>query len=271
MNQINIPNWYPTVTHQICSTHFHVDDIDFTSKVPKLKNNAVPMIFPLKHFQNLYIDNFSKNFIKKSKTKIISSLVENEKTNDPSDINIATYSNNKLSPIVLCNTTSSLNSDSETQINTMVDTNLALKKVPVKDVYVNNRQIYKSITKPHIFIVSDNNGAKKPFPSPKKLNRAVLRIQIDKKINNTLSIDTLRNSLVKENKQNHNIIKGDQNSNCENFTEEIEVDDSTSSQLVVFKLDTSTGKITVLKKQKETRDKTTPEENTKKSIVNNTL
>ncbi|XP_011502395.1 PREDICTED: THAP domain-containing protein 5 [Ceratosolen solmsi marchali] len=254
LSQIRIPNWLPTDNHRICSRHFHIDDIDFSHKQPKLKTNAIPMIFPLKHFQNIYIDKINTNAIQGMKTNVYLNKIESTHQIIMSNPNSILHNPTKSSSMVLlCTPTEESNNISNLQISSLSTSNISMKKIPIKNDLMkccNSKSPKLSTLNPYVLIISDNKEPKIPFKNVStKKTHAILKLQIDKKLNTITPNNLIIDSVVEENR--FNIIKRNNNNVLNTSSmEEIEVDDISSTKIVVFKFDSSTGKITVLKKEK---------------------
>ncbi|XP_001604709.1 proteoglycan 4 isoform X1 [Nasonia vitripennis] len=252
LSQIRIPNWVPEDHHRICSTHFHVDDIDFSDIEPRLKENAVPVIFPLKHFQNIYVDELAsvkggqnkKCSPKDLKKKAIAckkkmNLIDSKHTSGEG----------QKSMVLLCAPTEQLHKNPRIQINTESQTNLRMKNIPLKS----NKALQPGLN-PYILIVSENAESKIPFTKPQKSKQVLLKIQIEKKINDIPSDFVLENSARENKNNNQSNVTNEENTTVNNSLDEIEIDDVTSTKRVIFKFDPSTGEIIVQKRDKLTNN-----------------
>jgi hypothetical protein len=207
------------------------------------------MIFPLKHFQNIYIDKIHTDNVQ-GMTRMILNKIGPAQQIIMSSPNILHNPTKTSSMVLLCTPTKESNNISNLQISSLSTSNISMKKIPIKNdlITCNSKSPELSALNPYVLIISDNKEQRIPFEN-RTLNKthAILKIQIDKKMNNDRSNNLMIDSVVKGNKY---ISERDDSSFKTSFMEEVEIDDISSTKIVVFKFDSSTGQITVLKKEK---------------------
>lgn len=223
LNQIRIPNWIPLDIHQICSTHFHTDDIDFTPRLPVLKNNAVPIIFPLKHFQHIFVSDCHSVTRTRIRPISQSNAFENGRKYSKSSLSIPSY----LSSDTFVSSDKILIAPNDGN-SVSIPNNLSIK---VMEILVVSKSNNKRLRKPWINL-------------NKQINQPKLKIEIDKKIHK--SFEPYRNPFLLNNvnQKNEELL-------INSYIEEVKIEDVSTSKVVIFKFDRSTGDIEVLKKEKQ--------------------